>query len=100
MLVYLIHFARPFGRHGAQHYLGATGQTMAARLHRHKHGRGAALLKAVHAAGISFRVVRQWPVDTRGEAYTLEIALKRRHRSRQLCPVCRKARKTGRKRGA
>lgn len=82
--IYLVHFERPFQH--ARHYLGWTAGTLAARFARHRSlapkRRGSALLRAVFAAGIGFKVVRTWEGD--------------RHRERRLknnghavrCPVC------------
>ncbi len=88
-VVYWIHLEQPLGnlenpRGQAQHYLGDS-QDLDARLAAHRGGHGARLLAAANAQGIAWRVVRTWPGGDRG----LERALKRRHRHRGLCPVCR-----------
>jgi len=82
--VYLIHFDRPL--HHACHYLGYCEDGMLqARFERHLAGAGAKLLRAASAAGIGFEVVRVWKDVDRN----FERALKNRHETPRLCPVCR-----------
>lgn len=81
--VYLIHLSRNLN--GARHYLGFS-TNVAARLERHKAGRGAPLLKAAAEKKIPFRVVRTW---RKRDGY-FEQALKAGNELRDLCPVCRK----------
>lgn len=82
--IYLVHFERPFQH--ARHYLGWTGTSLAARFRRHRSlapkRRGSALLRAVFAAGIAFKVVRTWPGSR-----DRERALKSSGHARR-CPVC------------
>lgn len=84
--IYLVHFERPF-RH-ARHYIGWTGGTLAARFARHRSlaplRRGSALLRAVFAAGIDFKVVRTWP-GTRDRERSFKI----NGHSAPRCPICR-----------
>jgi len=86
-MVYLIHFDAPLGNpaspHGmAQHYIGYTDD-LTSRLADHRAGRGAAIMAAVTARGITWRVVRTWDGDR-----TTERALKRRKNAPRLCPIC------------
>lgn len=85
-VVYLLHFDRPL--HHARHYLGTTSRGLGQRLVEHigGHRTGSKLVAAVVARGIAVRVVRVW-----GGGYGLERRLKRRKKSRQLCPICRAA---------
>ena len=83
--VYLLHFGRAFN--GARHYLGFS-QNVAARLKRHKAGRGSPLVGAAAARGIGVRVVRQW---RKKDGY-FEQDLKRRFDLHDLCPVCKRGR--------
>lgn len=84
--VYLVHAARPL--HGKRHYLGFT-ENVAARVKRHKAGRGTPLLGAMTKRGISWRVVRTW---RKRDGY-FEQDLKRRFTLEQLCPVCKRGRR-------
>jgi len=81
--VYLIHFSRAFN--SARHYLGFSTD-IAARVERHKAGRGSPLLKPVTAAKIPWRVVRTW----RKRDGNFERELKEGSDLRDLCPVCNK----------
>jgi len=86
--VYLIHLDQPLGdlanpRGQAQHYLGSTDD-LPGRLAAHRRGCGAALMRAVGDAGISWRLARTWP-----GGLDLERQLKRRHRHADYCPICR-----------
>jgi hypothetical protein len=81
-IVYLIHFDEPY-KH-ARHYMGSTTEAnLEARLEHHRSGRGARLMAAVSAAGISWRVVRKWHGDK-----NTERRMKNNARSYQYCPVC------------
>jgi hypothetical protein len=51
MVVYLLHFDRPYQH--AKHYLGSC-QDLERRLTQHGKGRGARLLEVVHAVGIGW----------------------------------------------
>jgi predicted GIY-YIG superfamily endonuclease len=84
-VIYLIHFDRPY-RH-ARHYLGycRTPEDLAARLARHRAGRGARLLRVVQGAGIGWHVARTWPDGDR----TRERRLKNNRNGPRYCPVCR-----------
>ena len=83
---YLLHFQRRYFHAG--HYLGATA-CLDARITLHQTGRGAKLLKAVVAAGITFELVRLWKGASWQEVHDLERTLKKRHDGPGLCPVCR-----------
>lgn len=90
--VYLLHFERPYvspGGRQVRHYLGATRLSIEERMRRHTTERGAALLRAVHKAGIKWEVVRVWTRSARKLAFQLEIRLKKRHRHTHWCPHCR-----------
>ncbi len=82
MAVYLLHFERAY-RH-ARHYLGYA-QNLEERLQRHRAGNGARLIQVIRAAGIDFVVARVWSDGDRH----LERRLKRWHKTRSLCPMCR-----------
>ena len=82
MTVYLIHFDQPLSH--AQHYLGYA-RSVSARLAEHRAGDGARIMQVVREQGITWRLARTWPQGDR----TLERRLKRWHKSRQLCPICR-----------
>lgn len=89
---YLIHFSQPIGNPGeprgqAQHYLGVTS-SLDCRLLLHKHGNGSAIMAAVGKAGVAWEIARLWRVDSWEESRDLEHALKRRHNSPRLCPIC------------
>ncbi len=84
--VYLLHFHSRY--YHAGHYLGVTA-CLDARLLLHKMGRGARLMKAVVAAGITFELARLWKRATWEEARGLERTLKKRHNGPGLCPLCR-----------
>lgn len=79
--IYLLHFDRPFGH--ARHYLGwARTHNLQQRLDHHARGSGANLLKHVHAAGISWTLVRTWAGDRNQERRL------KGHSSTRYCPVC------------
>jgi predicted GIY-YIG superfamily endonuclease len=78
--IYLLHFDRPFGH--ARHYLGWT-RDLDARLAAHGKASGSALMRAVAAAGIGWRLAATWE----GDRYR-ERQLKARGHTRK-CPICR-----------
>lgn len=81
--VYLIHFKKKF--HQTRHYLGWTeGSDIKPRIDKHKAGAGSRLLRAVGAAGISFKVVRTWENVDRH----FERKLKKQKNLRHQCPHC------------
>ncbi len=84
--VYVLHFHSRY--YHAGHYLGVTA-CLDARLLLHKLGRGARLMKAVVAAGITFELARLWQLATWEEARGLERTLKKRQNGPGLCPLCR-----------
>lgn len=83
-MIYLVHFQRPY-KH-AKHYLGFTDLTLTKRFARHcsnaKKRRGSALMNAIMAAGITFKVVRTWEGDRARERQLKGNSVRR-------CPVCR-----------
>ncbi len=83
--VYLLHFHSRY--YHAGHYLGFTA-CLDARLQLHKTGRGAKLMKAIAAAGITFELVRLWKIGAWEAARDLERQLKKRHNGPGLCPIC------------
>lgn len=90
MTVYLLHFHRALGnpdnrRAQARHYLGWT-LDLDARLAEHRAGRGAAIMAACAARGVGWTLARTWEGGR-----DLERRLKRWHKARQLCPICRLA---------
>lgn len=82
---YRIHFHERLAHAG--HYTGSTG-CLDARLHLHKSGRGAKLMKAVSKAGISWEVCQLWRFRTYEEARAKERQLKRQHNAIPTCPLC------------
>jgi predicted GIY-YIG superfamily endonuclease len=78
--VYLIHFDTPY-RH-ARHYTGWT-TNLDARLQAHRDGRGARLMEVITTAGITWQLARTWPGGR-----DRERAIKDRHDSPRLCPIC------------
>ena len=89
---YLIHFEQPIGNPNepkgmAGHYLGVTSN-LSARLLLHKHKNGSRLMEVVSERSVSWEVAGLWRADTWEESRDLEHALKRRHNSPQLCPLC------------
>src|SRR5215475_7789085 len=79
-IIYLIHFAH--AHFHARHYLGSTDD-LAARIECHRSGNGARLMEVVTGAGIEWEVVRTWKGSR-----LIERAIKRRHNTPALCPVC------------
>ena len=79
--IYLIHFTEHLEHAG--HYIGYTARDLEDRIADHLTGRGAKLMAAVVAAGISFEVVRTWQGDA-----VLEQRLKNLGGAARLCPVC------------
>jgi hypothetical protein len=64
--------------------MGSTTEAnLDARLEHHRNGRGARLMAAVSAAGISWRVVRMWMGDKNTERQMKVQG------SIKYCPVCR-----------
>lgn len=61
---------------------------MDSRMARHRAGDGAKLIAAITKAGIGFVVARTWAGDR-----NFERQLKRRKKSRELCPICREERR-------
>lgn len=83
MLVYLLHFDKPY-KH-ARHYLGFVEKDVLQRIQKHENGQGARLLDVITKAGIKFKLVRVWDNFTRKD----ERRLKNQKKSRKLCPICR-----------
>lgn len=79
-VVYLIHFDEPY-KH-ARHYLGSTTD-LDERLVEHHRGAGSRLMQVITAAGISWRLAREW----RG-GRKLERRLKKHGGAVRLCPIC------------
>ena len=81
-VTYLICMDRPLGGpvHFAQHYIGQTVD-LDRRLETHRAGLGARMLAAAVERGISFDVVRTWPVGRE-----VERRLKAHHRAWSFCP--------------
>jgi hypothetical protein len=92
-LVYLLHFDRVYvpypgaaPRDCAGHYTGRVRggpRALARRLAEHGTGRGARLMLAVRAAGITWQLARIWPGG--GE---VERHLKRQGGASRRCPLC------------
>lgn len=79
--LYLLHFDTPYGH--ATHYTG-WALDLAARLREHAEGRGAKLTAVARAAGVTWRVSRTWPHETR----STERKLKRQGGASRRCPAC------------
>lgn len=89
--VYLYHFDSKY-KH-ASHYIGWT-EDLESRDQSHQNGTGARLLQVIRNQGIGFRIVRIWEGTRR-----LEKKLKSRKNASQLCPVCRQAGRTTKRKG-
>lgn len=81
--VYVLHFDPPYLHAG--HYVGWTAGDVDVRRAVHLHGTGSALVRAGVAAGADVALVATF-AGTR----TLERRLKRRHKTAQFCPTCRR----------
>jgi len=80
--VYLLHFQK--NMHGAQHYIGFSGN-IEERLRLHRKGQSqVALTRAVSALGIEIHLVRIWE----GKDRNFERRLKNFKNARRLCPIC------------
>jgi predicted GIY-YIG superfamily endonuclease len=84
-VVYLVHFAKPYGH--ARHYTGCTAD-LDSRLSEHQVGRGARLLHVIIQARIGWTLARTWE-GTRER----ERQLKRQGGASRRCPICRAERK-------
>lgn len=84
--VYLLHFSAPV-KNRCTHYLGYT-KNLAARMERHRTGRGAKLCALAVEENIAFEIAQTWEVPI-GQGRPLEIALKARHNHARLCPLCK-----------
>ena len=84
-MVYLLHFAAPFGH--AKHYTGWTRDksTLPKRLAHHRKGTGARLMQVVCEAGIDFTLARTWDDGDRAK----ERRLKNSGSASRYCPTCR-----------
>ena len=79
--LYLLHFDPPLCH--ARHYLG-WARDLEPRLAAHRAGRGSPLIAAVIAAGGRIELARAWDAVDRH----FERALKDRHETPRLCPIC------------
>ena len=79
--LYLLHFEPPLSH--ARYYLG-WARELEPRLAAHSAGRGSPLIVAVVAAGGRIELARTWEAVDRH----FERALKRRHETPRLCPLC------------
>ena len=87
--VYLLHFSQRYKHAG--HYVGSTN-ALTKRLEEHQNGRGARLLKVVHAAGIAWVLARTWEGGRRRERQ-----LKKQGGASRLCPICKGKRREERR---
>lgn len=100
---YLIHFSQFIGsktnpRGRARHYIGFTNN-LSRRIHEHltNSENGAKILRALNLLGIEWEVARTWDAPEWSDGgHALELALKRRKKASDLCPVCRQARESSR----
>lgn len=91
--VYLLHFDRPYvpypgapAKATARHYTGfAEGgpRNLRGRLSQHGTARGARIMRAVAAAGITWELARTWPGDR-----ARERQLKTQGSAARRCPLC------------
>jgi GIY-YIG catalytic domain len=84
--VYIFHFHRPIGnlanpRAQASHYCGFT-EDLDARIAEHMAGRGAKIVRAAVAQGITFEI-HHWPA-----CLAVEKLIKRRKETSVFCPTC------------
>lgn len=90
-MIYLLHYEETIGnpdnpRGQAQHYMGYAEETrLEERIEEHRRGQGARITRAFAENGIPFVLAACWPGDR-----SKERRLKRWHKHRQLCPVCRR----------
>ena len=82
--VYLLHFDSNLAH--ARHYIGFADRSVKKRVTQHQQGQGAALTRAVVAAGIGIQWVRTWEGDRH-----FERRLKNQKNAPRLCPVCNTA---------
>lgn len=82
-MIYIIHFETPY--HHARHYMGwvESEAELDYRLWKHKHGRGAVLMRVVTEAGIKWHLSQTLPGDR-----TEERRLKRCGGGIRFCPEC------------
>lgn len=68
------------------HYIGWVkhGKNLERRLQEHRSGRGAKILQAANALGISWEVVRTWEGANEGD----ERRIKNRKETPMFCPIC------------
>lgn len=86
--VYILHFQKPYWTN-ARHYVGYTTKGVAARVEKHRDGRGSLLVDyALNKKGVDFLVGRVEHYDTAEQARWREIRLKdEKHLSRH-CSIC------------
>lgn len=87
-MVYLIHFNKAYK--GVKHYIGySADENFENRMHHHRRGTGARLMRAIKIANINWKVVRKWP----GEDGNFERMLKNKRNHALLCPICAERKK-------
>jgi predicted GIY-YIG superfamily endonuclease len=80
--VYLLHFDSPLAH--AKHYIGFTTD-LVMRLVKHQSGSGSALMAAVEANGITWKVAQTWENVDRN----FERSLKNKKNTARFCPCCK-----------
>jgi predicted GIY-YIG superfamily endonuclease len=85
-IVYLLHFNKKYK--GTQHYICYTDD-LDKRLKRHQAKQGSKFVATLLNADLSFVLARTWQDVDR----SFERKLKRRKKSRQLCPICKEIEK-------
>jgi predicted GIY-YIG superfamily endonuclease len=81
-VVYLLHYDRPYGASGQQHYIGRTAN-LDRRLRQHRDGEsGSATTSRARAQGIGFVLARTWLDDGKAERRLKNVS------GRWLCPFC------------
>lgn len=88
-VVYLIHFAQPFGE--CRHYIGFA-RSLSDRLREHVNGtaKSSVLMRLVYDAGIQWELARVWENASTRDEYRLKNW---GGAARSLCPICMDARK-------
>ena len=86
--VYLLHFEQSIGsptnpKGRANHYIGWTTD-LDKRLHQHRRGWSACIVKAFKKAGIKFVLAATWEGDR-----ALERSLKNKKHASRFCPICK-----------
>src|SRR3972149_7896922 len=86
--VYILPFQSPYWKQ-ARHYVGYTTKGTAARVEKHRAGRGSLLVNyALNKKGIDFTIGLVESFDTKDEARWREIRLKHEGHLSRHCEIC------------